>query len=356
VDHYARAYTIFSRIRGYRRFEEMLHSLKRFSRDEVAQERCRILRFYDTYGEKATKEAFGVDRKLIHVWKKRLKVSDGHLEALIPRSTRPVRVRRMNTVPVIIEFIRLMRQEHPGMGKEKLKPFVDKYCKEAHISSVSESTIGKIIKRHKFFYQRSARIYHDPCSKWMKDPKRKPKRLRVKHPPKHSEFGHFQADSSVKFMDGIRRYMISAIDSTLKFSFSSCYSQLTSRDARDFLKRLEMVYPLSIKSLQTDNGAEFLGDFDAYLKHKGIPHYFTYPRCPKINGCVERFNRTLKEEFINHNLHLIDDLPRFREKLVDYLVFYNTERPHKTLGLKSPLDYLISQGAMSKMIATSTDS
>jgi transposase InsO family protein len=331
----------------------MLHSLRRFSKSEVAQQRHKILRFYDTYGEKATKEAFGVDRKLIHVWKRRLKVNDGHLEALIPHSTRPIKVRRMRTDPRIIQWIRQMRQEHPGMGKEKLKPFVDKYCKEAYISSVSESTIGKIIKRHKFFYQRSARVYHDP-GRGMKGPRSKPKRLRIQHAPKHAEFGHFQADSSVKFIDGIRRYMISAIDSTLKFSFSSCYSHLTSRAARDFLSRLERVYPLPIKSLQTDNGAEFLGDFDTYLKHKGIPHYFTYPRCPKINGCIERFNRTLKEEFINNNLHLIDDLPRFREKLVDYLIFYNTQRPHKTLGLKSPIDYLISQGATSKMIATYT--
>jgi transposase InsO family protein len=354
VDHYARAYRIFSRIRGYRRFEEMLHSLRRFGKDEVAKERHRILRFYDIYGEKATKEAFSVDRKLIHVWRKRLRANDGHLEALIPQSTRPIKVRRMNIDPRIIQCIRQMRQEHPGMGKEKLKPFVDKHCKEAHIPCVSESTIGKIIKRHKFFYQSSGKVYHDPGSRWMKEPRSKPKRLRVVHAPKHEEFGHFQADSSVKFLDGIRRYMISAIDSTLKFSFSSCYSHLNSRAARDFLRRLEIVYPLSIKSLQTDNGAEFLGEFDAYLKHKGIPHYFTYPRCPKINGCVERFNRTLKEEFINHNLHLIDDLPRFRETLVDYLIFYNTERPHKALGLKSPLDYLISKEAMSKKIATRT--
>ena len=130
----------------------MLSSLRRFSRSEVAQERMRIMRFYDQYGEEATKEAFGVDRKLIHVWKRRLKVNDGHLEALIPYSTRPIRVRRMQVDPRIIQWIRQMRQEHPGMGKEKLKPFVDKYCKEAHIPSVSESTIGKIIKRHKFFY------------------------------------------------------------------------------------------------------------------------------------------------------------------------------------------------------------
>lgn len=224
----------------------MLHSLRRFSRDEVAQERHRILRFYDTYGERATKEAFGVDRKLIHVWKKRLKAHDGHLEALIPHSTKPTRVRRMHIDPRIIGWIRQIRQEHPRMGNEKLKPFVDKYCKEAQIPSVCESTIGKIIKRHKFFYQSSGRVYHDPA-RCMKGSRSKPKRLRVLHAPKHTEFGHFQADSSVKFVDGIRRYMISAIDSTMKFSFSSCYSHLTSRAARDFLTRLEVVYPLPIK-------------------------------------------------------------------------------------------------------------
>ncbi len=33
----------------------MLLSLKRFSQDEVAQERMRIIKFYESYGEKATK-------------------------------------------------------------------------------------------------------------------------------------------------------------------------------------------------------------------------------------------------------------------------------------------------------------
>ena len=332
----------------------MLHSLRRFSRDEVARERYRILRFYESYGEKATKEAFGVDRKLIHVWKKRLTVNDGHLEALIPHSTRPTKVRRMTTAPAIIEFIRQMRQKYSGMGKDKIKPFLDKYCIEQGIPSISESTIGKIIKRHKLFYKRSCRVYHDPGSKWLDHRGMRTKRLRVKHPPRHSEFGHFQADSSYLFMQGIRRYLISAIDSKLKFSFSSCYSHLSSRNARDFLRRLQLVYPLPIKSVQTDNGAEFLKEFDAYLKDKQIPHYFSYPRCPKINGCIERFNRTLKEEFVSNNIDALPDLPLFRARLAEYLVFYNTQRPHKTLGLISPLDYLISKESMSKMIATRT--
>jgi hypothetical protein len=29
---------------------------------------------------------------------------------------------------------------------------------------------------------------------------------------------------------------------------------------------------------QTDNGSEFMGEFDKYLKEIGIEHYYSYPR------------------------------------------------------------------------------
>ncbi|MGE5893746.1 MAG: integrase core domain-containing protein [bacterium] len=332
----------------------MLHSLRRFRKDEVAQERLKILLFYKRHGEEATKEAFGVDRKLIHVWRKRLKGADNQVDALVPHSTKPQRVRTMVTDPRIIRFIKRTRTEHPRIGKEKLKPLLDGYCKEQGIVSISESTIGKIIKRHKFFYQKAARVYHDPDSWWARQKYRRAKRVRVKHPTRRAEMGHFQADTACQFVQGIRRYIISAIDTRGKFSFSSCYPQLSSRNSLDFLKRLQWVYPLSIQSVQTDNGSEFLGEFEAWLKHKGIPQYFTYPRCPKINGCIERFNRTLKEEFVENNIAVIHDLPLFRQRLTEYLIFYNTQRPHKSLSLKSPIDYLIAERGMSKKIATCT--
>lgn len=332
----------------------MLHSLRRFSRDEVAQERLRIIGFYDTYGEKATKEAFGVDRKLIYIWRKRIKGCEDRLIALIPNSTKPRRVRRMLTDTRIIEFIKEKRNQYPRIGKEKLKPLLDKYCEKNGMQSIAESTIGKIIKRHKLFFQRSGRVYHDANSKFAQNPRRRKKRLRIKHSPKYKDFGHFQADSSYLFVDGLHRYIISAIDSRLKFAFSSCYNYLSSRNGKDFFRRLELVYPLQIKSIQTDNGSEFLGEFDDYLQKKRIPHYFSYPNCPKINGCVERFNRTVKEEFAYNNLDVLHDIEAFKRRLSKYLVFYNTERPHKTLGLKSPVDYLLSKGAMSKKIVTYT--
>jgi transposase InsO family protein len=352
MDHYAKAYPIFSRIRGYRRLQEMLHSLSKFDRSEIAQERLKIIEFYDEYGEKATKQAFGADRKLIYVWKKKMTNNGKTLQSLVPESTRPIRTRTMKTDQRIIDFLKEKRQKHPRIGKEKLKPLLDAYCKHTDIATVSESTIGKIIKRHKMLYQTSGRTYHSPSTKRLAI--KRQKRQRVKHPPKHKEFGHFQADSLHQFSDGIKRYVISAIDSKLKFSFSACYKHLSSRTGRDFFQKLLSVYPLDIKSVQTDNGMEFLGECDDYLKSQKIPHLFTYPRCPRINGCIERYNRTLREEFLNHHIYLIEDPKQINLKLVDYLIFYNTERPHKALGLMSPLDYLLSKGLMSNMSATYT--
>lgn len=74
----------------------MVASLRRFSENEVAQQRLKIINFYEKHGEEATREAFAVDRKLISKWRKKLKENGGRLEALIPHSTRPRTVRKSN--------------------------------------------------------------------------------------------------------------------------------------------------------------------------------------------------------------------------------------------------------------------
>jgi transposase InsO family protein len=38
------------------------------------------------------------------------------------------------------------------------------------------------------------------------------------------------------------------------------------------------------------------------LKDEKIQQLLSYPRCPKINGYIERYNRTLREGFINNGL------------------------------------------------------
>ena len=350
MDHYAHAYPIFSRIRGYRRYQKMLSSLRRFDKSEVARQRQRIMAFYDKYGEQATKEAFGADRKVISRWRKKLRQHGGALEGLVPGSTKPNRSRTMTVATEIVQFIRQIRQEHPRLGKEKIKPLLDEFCQSNGLKTIAESTIGKVIKRHKLFYQKSSRVYHDPSIRRQA----KTKRLRVKRSPRHEDFGHIISDTVERVTDGVKDYFYNAIDAKLKFAFTLNYKRLNSRNMKDFYERFKTVYPLPIKDWQNDNGPENQGEFEAELRKGQIPHLFSYPRCPKINSIIERYNRTLQEEFIDNHLDVIHDKSLFHLRLAQYLLFYNTKRIHKSLNKMTPVDYLIKKGGMSHLYGTYT--
>ena len=112
MDHYSKAHHLFGNIRGYRRFCDMHYSLARFERSEVAKQRLRIIEFYKRYGERATKEAFGVDRRLVSRWRRRLADAGGDL-----LSTRPHRVRRSDVAQQFVDFIRSLREEHPILSE-----------------------------------------------------------------------------------------------------------------------------------------------------------------------------------------------------------------------------------------------
>lgn len=334
----------------------MLSSLRRFSESEIAQQRMKIIKLYDAYGEQATKDAFGADRKVISRWKKRLTDSGGKLSSLIPVSTRPHTFRTPVTDSEIVDWIRKERELHPRIGKEKLKPDLDVYCQENGLSPVSISTIGNIIKRHRFFFQRVGRVYHDPASKWAQHTAHKKKRLRIKHSPRPETNGHILSDTVERITDGVKDYFMSAIDARMKFALTLRYTHITSRNMKDFYHRFKGVYPGTVRVWQSDNGSENLGEFDQELENDKIPHLFIYPRCPKIDTFIERYNRTLQEEFIDEHLEMIHDQTLFGEKLADWNIYYNTRRRHHSLGLRSPMQYLIEEGGMSHKYLTYTDS
>jgi transposase InsO family protein len=353
VDHYARAYPVFSYIKGLGRFRHMLRSLRRFASSQVAQERLKIIHFYEKHGETATQEAFGASRKVISRWRRRLVESEGRLESLVPGSTRPQNTRRVLYPAILVEYVRSLRWEHPRLGKEKLKPLVDAYCREHRLKLVSISTIGNIIKRNKLYLYRQGKVYHDPGSGYAQNPKKK-KRLRVRYLPKPKDFGHIFSDAVERIVDGKKRYYLNALDAKLKLALSLDYPRLTSANMRDFYYKFQEFYPGKIKDWQTDNGSENLGVFDEALKKDGIPHYFIYPGCPKVNAYIERFNRTFQEEFLDNNLEIVHDPSLFRPALHDWLLFYNTKRVHKSLGNITPLDYWIKRKGMSQMYLTHT--
>ena len=59
---------------------------------------------------------------------------------------------------------------------------------------------------------------------------------------------------------------------------------------------------------------------------------------PQQNAYIERFNRTHRTEILA--AHTFDSLAGVRELTTDWLVSYNTERPHDSLGRVPPLHFL----------------
>ena len=104
-----------------------------------------------------------------------------------------------------------------------------------------------------------------------------------------------------------------------------------------FSQELEGYLPFKIERVQTDNGSEFLGELDEYLKKRGIEHYFSYPKSPKTNAHVERFIQTTESELwmIEGTEPTTDEM---NKKLFEYLKVYNFLRPHQSLNYKTPAE------------------
>jgi transposase InsO family protein len=94
---------------------------------------------------------------------------------------------------------------------------------------------------------------------------------------------------------------------------------------------------MAIGRVNHDNGSEFAGHFATAVAAEGLGQWHTFPRTPKMNARCERFNRTIQEAFVYYHEDLLfTDLKGCNDKLFDWLPWYDNERPHPALGLKTP--------------------
>lgn len=317
--------------RDYAVFMKTIDSCLPFDISDVAKFRHHVLMYYYKYGWKPTLEAYGVKKSTLYDWKNRYELSGKNLTSLVPKKTRPKRVRKMETDYRLVEFIKAIREEQGNLGKEKLKLFLDEYAREIGVESIGKTTIGKIIKRRHYFYER---------------PKLKRKRRftrdRSNKSPKVNKPGYIEMDSIIVYINRERHCFISCIDICTKFAWVKKVTTLSSVQALLTLQEFQEQINYLIHTLQTDNGSEFLGKLHNYLEEQKIKHLFIYPRSPKINGVVERFQRTIQEEFINRNDEIYFDEEKFKTKLFNYLQWYNTKRPHASLSYQSPTQFIQS--------------
>jgi len=294
-----------------------------------AKLRLAWIEFWAAHGSNAslTCRHFGIARSTLARWLSRYDRHD--LTTLEDRSTAP-RSRRTPTIALsTVDLVLEIRDERPAWSKYKLSVVLERDFGV----KVSASSVGRILKRYgRIEAKASARRRRAAVGRNKR--MRRPKDLTPTTPGDlvQVDTKHLNLPWSKK------RYHFEAIDLATRMKVSGVANTASSKSAAEFLLRALERFPFDVNAVQTDNGSEFAHLFEQACVDAGIPHYLSYPRCPKQNAWVERVIRTTQDE-----LYLYHDTPVSIEEHAALLEWfdrdYNEVRPHQSLGYLTPAEY-----------------
>lgn len=136
--------------------------------------------------------------------------------------------------------------------------------------------------------------------------------------------------------DGERFYVYTLIDVFSRWAYAKIVSRINTHQSLRFLREAQGRAPFSFSTIQSDHGSEFSTNFS---ERSSLVHRHSRVRQPNDNGHLERFNRTVQEECLNHVPRTV---PHYRRALRNYLPYYNTDRLHLGLNLQTPLQVVPS--------------
>ena len=299
-----------------------------------ARERLRRIRWYEEHGRRVrlTCRHWGMSSSTFYMWLRRYqRLGPAGLEE---RSRRPRRVRQPRWGHELVQAVRVLRERHPGWGKDKLAPLL-----QAVGWQCSTSKVGRIISALKKQGLLIEAPHKDPWR--ISRPRSRPYAIRKPKDYIPKEPGDLvQVDSAdIRPLPGVIRKHFTARDVVSKWDVVGVYYQATARSAGEFLAELLSRPPFTVRAIQVDGGSEFKADFELLCQHHDIRLFVLPPRSPKLNGCVERAQRTHREEFYNV-IDWPDSIQELRLLLRNQEIVYNTIRPHQSLGYLTPLAFL----------------
>lgn len=321
----------------------MRHSLPALSPKELDRLRA-ISLWRETKDTALVCRTFGLSRATFYRWLKRFDPKD--LATLKENSRRPRTFRKPLWTSELITAVRNIRQQYPRWSKDKIAVLLKEEGFEA-----SASTVGRIINHLK---KRGDLIEPKRIGISAKRRLRRPYALRKPKEYVADNPGDIvQIDTlDIRPLPDTALKQFTARDIISKWDVLQVRSRATAKTARDFLDEVEKRMPFPIKAIQVDGGSEFYAEFEEACKQKGIRLFVLPPKSPKLNGCVERSNRTHTEEFYEvYNCSWL--VPELNKQLLHWQYIYNCVRPHKSLGLKTPLQFLKNRGIIHNYTAPS---
>jgi transposase InsO family protein len=227
-----------------------------------------------------------------------------------------------------------LREQYPRWGKAKLVVLLRREGWQT-----SASTVGRILRRLK-----ARGALREPPRNGVATRKRpfrrpyavrKPKAYAVEAPGDLVQLDTLE----VRPLPGVVLKHFTARDMVSRWDVLRAYRTATANNARAFLDRLLERMPFPVRALQVDGGSEFQASFEQACAERGIRLFVLPPHSPKLNGHVERAQRTHAEEF--YDLYMGDlELNSVNAALGEWERVYNTIRPHQSLDQKTPAEYL----------------
>lgn len=128
-----------------------------------------------------------------------------------------------------------------------------------------------------------------------------------------------------------RLYVFTLIDVYSRWVYAKAYERMSSATGVAFIQEAQRNASFHFEMIQSDHGPEFGKWFVERIQKR---HRYTRIGKPNDNSHIERFNRTLQEECLDK---LPNDVETINCALVEYLRYYNEERLHLGISLRTPI-------------------
>ena len=309
-------------------FYRMISYLKKYANlSKEAKQRLKWMDYHRECGNASkTCRHFGISRQCFYEWYRRY--DPNNLYTLENHSCAPINKRQREITSEQEMRVVQLRKKYICYSKIKLAKI---YLREYN-ELISSWKIQKVIEKYKIYPnpRKTARTTHKRLNGL--------KKKRITELKKKPKNGFLVCLDTIELRcNNLKRYIITGIDSFSKVAFARMYQRANSYNASDFLNRLMYLTSGQIENIQTDNGSEF----EKYFRHScdrlNLKRYHSRPRTPKDNPVVERFNRTLQEEFINLG-NFNPNVVEFNQNLTEWLIEYNFYRPHDSLNNETPIN------------------
>lgn len=275
---------------------------------------------------------FAIARSTFYRWQARYDASS--LASLEDRPSRPIRRRRPSWTLAQLAAVKELRMRYPRWGKDKLAVLL---ARDGVTMSVS--MVGRILARLAHTGE-----LHEPRFSTISARKRRPIRPWAVRKPRDWSIAQpgdvVQLDTlDVRPLPDLVLKQFTARDVVSRWDVVELGRSASATAAVRVLDALAARMPFPVRAIQVDNGSEFMAGFEAACAQRGIRLFVLPPRSPKLNGCVERANRTHTEEFYEVT-EAEPELEPLAAALLAWEHTYNTVRPHQALGYLTPAEYL----------------